>query len=157
MNIRPEENQPVSILFRFQSEVLDQEVIEIMRAETVKLEMGKFKILDIPFYTPGIATDDIIHAEYDDSEEMLAYRETLTASGNSTVWIVITNEDTPIEEIQEIFLEMDCDSEEVSERFFAMEVKSTTNYLRVRDMLNKLKSEGIIDFAEPCLSDEHQY
>jgi Domain of unknown function (DUF4265) len=157
MNKSPDDSQSVKILFRFQSELLDQEVSEIVRAETVSLDMGTFKIQDIPFYTPYIATGDIVSAEYDDVEGMLAYRETIVASGNSTIWVVITIDSMSIEEVQERFLELECDSEEVSERFFAMEVKAATNYLRVRDALNKLKSEGIIDYAEPCLSAAHQY
>ena len=157
MNTRPELHQIVKILFRFHSELLDQEVMEILRAETVNLEMGKYKIKDIPFYTPNIATDDIVHAEYDNEEELLVYRETLSTSGNSIVWVVITADETSIENIQEIFLQLDCDSEEVSERFFAMEVKSSTNYLRIRDKLIALKSEGTIDFAEPSRSIVHQY
>jgi Domain of unknown function (DUF4265) len=157
MNTEPENHQTVKILFRFHSEILDQEVTEIIRAETVNLEMGKYKILDIPFYTTGIATDDIVRAAYNDDEEMLLYQETFTSSGNSIIWIVITDDETEIEDVQQIFFDLECDSEEVSERFFAMEVKSSTNYLRVRDKLISLKSEGIIDFAEPCLSHAHQY
>jgi len=38
-----------------------------------------------------------------------------------------------------------------------MEVKSSTNYLRIRDKLIALKSEGTIDFAEPSRSIVHQY
>jgi Domain of unknown function (DUF4265) len=157
MNISPENQQTVKILFRFHSELLDQEVVEIIRAETVNPDMGEYRIQDIPFYTPNIATEDIVHATYNDDEEMLVYQETLTSSGNSIVWVVITDDDTVIEDVQEIFLDLECDSEEVSERFFAMEVKPSNNYLRIRDKLIALKSEGIIDFAEPCLSLVHQY
>jgi len=157
MNTDPELNKTTKILFRVHSELMDQDVEEIIGAETIDLEMGKFRIQDIPFYTPNLATDDIVHAEYDSDEEMLIYRETLIPSGNSTVWVVVTDETIPIEEIQEIFLELGCDSEEVSEHFFAMEIKATTNYFRIRDKLISLKSESRIDYAESCLSIDHQY
>jgi len=157
MNTKPDQHQSVKILFRFHSELLDQEVMEIIRAETINMEMGKYRISDIPFYTPGIATDDIVSATYDDEEEMLKYHETLASSGNSIVWVVITDEETSIEDVQEIFLDLGCDSEEVSEHFFAMEVKSSASYYRIRDKLIELKSEGIIDYAESCLSLVHQY
>ena len=151
-----EQHHPVKILFRFHSDLLEQEVEEIIRGETVNIELGQYRITDIPFYTPGIATGDIVNAVYDDEEENLVFQETLSPSGNSIVWIVITDEETSIEEIQEIFLSLDCDSEEVSERFFAMEVKATTSYFRVRDKLIELKSDGTIDFAEACVSLLHQ-
>jgi hypothetical protein len=157
MNTKTDQHPSVKILFRFQSELLDQEVMEIIRAETINQEMGKYRISDIPFYTPGIATGDIVSAAYDDDEEMLKYHETLSSSGNSIVWVAITDDVTSIEEVQETFLDLGCDSEEVSERFFAMEVKSSASYYRIRDKLIELKSEGIIDFAESCLSLVHQY
>ena len=157
MNTHTDPKLSVKILFRFYSELLDQEVEEIISAETINLEMGKYRISDIPFYTPGIATDDIVSALYNDEEEMLVYHETLSSSGNSIVWVVITDDETTIEQVQEIFLALECDSEEVSERFFAMEVKLSTSYFRVRDKLIELKSEGVIDFAESYLSLVHQY
>ncbi len=157
MNTSPEENQAVKILFRFHSELMDQDVEEIIGAETVNLEMGQFRILDIPFYTPNIATDDIIHAVYDHEEEMLAYKETVLPSGNSIVWVVVTDESVPVEDVQQIFLDLECDSEEVSERFFAMEVKATLNYFRIKDRLISLRADGMIDYAESCLSRDHQH
>ncbi len=157
MNTAPDQHQTVKILFRFHSELLDQEVQEILRAETLNPEMGKYRITDIPFYTPGIATDDIVSAVYSDEEEMLVFQETLAPSGNSTVWVVVTDEESDIEDLQQIFLDLGCDSEEVSERFFTMEVKSSTSYYRIRDKLIELKSEGFIDFAEPCVSLVHQF
>jgi len=150
------EDKGKKILFRFDSEILEQEIVETIWADIVDLSKGHFKLDSIPFFVPRVATDDIVQAEYDDAEEMLTYRETILASGNSTVWVIIMD-DTNIDEVRKIFNELDCISEALSDRYFAMEVKASTNYLQVRDRLNELKTEGIIDFAEPCLSVIHQY
>jgi hypothetical protein len=151
-----EDNQ-VKILFKFYNDLLEQDMVETMWADIVDVSMGHYKIDSLPFYTTLIATDDIVYAEYDDTEEMLLYQETVEASGNSTLWVVITNDATDIDDVMETFYELDCISEAISDRYFAMEVKAETNYLRIRDKLNELKSQKIIDYFEPCLSVNHQY
>ena len=155
--ITGEEDNEVKILFRSYSDLLEQDTVETMWADVVDISMGHYKIDSIPFYTTLIATDDIVNAEYDDTEEMLVYRETVQPSGNSTLWVVIINDATDINDIMDIFEELDCISEAISDRYFAMEVKAGTNYLRIRDKLNELKSEKQIDYFEPCLSVNHQY
>jgi hypothetical protein len=153
---KPERAQ-VKILFRFYSDVLEQETVETIWAETVNPVIGHYQLDSIPFYAPGIASDDIVHAEYDHDEEMLTFRELVKASGNSNIWVVIIDDKTEIDDIRSIFFDLDCISEALDTRYFAMEVKSATNYYRIRDKLNKLKADGILDYAEACLSVEHQY
>ncbi|MES1221742.1 MAG: DUF4265 domain-containing protein [Bacteroidota bacterium] len=153
----PVENSPVKILFRFYSEILEQETVETMWAESINEELGHYKIDSIPFYVPSVATDDIVYALYDDDEEMLKFIEIVSPSGNSNVWVVIVDDETDITEIQEFFAEMDCPSEAISDRFFSMEIKAATNYLKVKDKLNELTNEGIIGYSESCLSEQHQY
>lgn len=145
------------ILFRFHSDILDQEMEETIWGIVVDEALGHYQLDSIPFYATNIATDDIVHAEYDDAEEMLTYRETIKPSGNSTIWVVVTDEDTDIDEVRAIFDEMKCLSEALSNRFFAMEVKAEINYLHIRNKLNELKAEKLIDYTEPCLSAEHRY
>jgi hypothetical protein len=127
-----------------------------MWAEVIDLAKGLYKMESIPFYA-SIASDDIVFAEYDDAEEMLTYRETIQPSGNSTVWVVVISDATDINDVIDELDELDCVSEAISDRYFAMEVKGETNYLRVRDKLNELKSNKLIDYFEACLSVRHQY
>jgi hypothetical protein len=149
--------QPVKILFRFYSEILDQIAVETIWAEPVDSEQGFYRLDAVPFYVPKLASDDIVHAEYDEDEEMLTYKETIKASGNSTVWVVITDDADHIEEVMESFVELNCYTEALSDRYFTMEIKASNNYLRIRNKLNEWKSAGTIDYAEPCISEVHQY
>jgi hypothetical protein len=151
------EEKKVKILFRFYSELLEQDMVETMWADIVNANLGHYKLDSIPFYVPFIATDDIVHAEYDDAEEMLLYKETVEASGNSTLWVVITNEKANADDIRETFYQLNCLSDAMSEHFFTMEVKADTNYLVIKDKLNELKAEGMIEYMEGCLSVNHQY
>jgi len=152
-----ENDKQVEILFRSYSNILEQDVAETIWADVIDAELGYYQLYSIPLYTSGIASDDVVHAEWDDDEIMLTYRETINPSGNSTIWVVIVDDDTDIEEIRKEFFEMDCLSEALSNRYFAMEVKATTNYLHIKDKLNTFKSQQLIDFAEACLSLQHQY
>src|SRR5215204_5432696 len=102
------EDNKVKILFRFYSEMLEQDMEETMWADVLNANLGHYKLDSIPFYVPYIATDDVVYAEYNDEEEMLLYQETIQASGNSTIWVVITSEKANAEEIREAFYDLDC-------------------------------------------------
>jgi hypothetical protein len=149
--------EAVEILFRSYNTILEQDVAETIWADVVREEMGYYRLCSIPLYTLQIAAGDVVRAEWDDDELMLTYRETVTPSGNSTVWVVVVDDDMDIEEIRKTFYELDCVTEALSNRYFAMEVKAETNYLHVKDKLNTFKSQKLIDYAEPCLSAQHQY
>src|SRR6478752_7856427 len=144
------------IVFRFHSDVLDQEMVETLWAEIVDEESGQYRIDSVPFYIPFIATDDIVTAEYDSEEEALLFTEKLKASGNSIVWVAIMSNVIKMDMIQEIMEEMGCESEAFADRYFSMEIKAETNYLKVRDKLLELTQEGLIDFQEAFISEEHQ-
>lgn len=152
-----EQDTLVEILFRSYNTILEQDVAETIWADVANPELGYYRLCSIPLYTAQLATGDVVQAEWDDDEIMLTYRETVQPSGNSTVWVVVVDDDTDIEEIRAVFYKLGCVTEAMSNRYFAMEVKATTNYLQVKDKLNSLKAQKLLDYAEPCLSVQHQY
>jgi len=151
------EEKKVRILFRFYSDLLEQDMVETIWADIVNANLGHYRLDSIPFYVPFIATDDIVHAEYNDEAEMLLYNETVEASGNSTLWVVLTSEKANADDIRETFYQLNCLSDAMSQHFFTMEVKAETNYLIIKDKLNELKAGGLIEYMEGCLSVNHQY
>lgn len=146
----------VKILFRYHSSVLDEWTVETMWAEIVDAEKGLYKLDNIPFYGPLVATDDIIFAEYDDDEERLTYRKTIENSGNSIVTVVIMDKATDVNNVRDIFKDLGCLSEKVNDAFFSMEVLAENNYLPIKQKLTELEDKGIIGYAEPCLSNIHR-
>lgn len=146
----------VKILFRFYSDVLDEWTIETMWAETVNNDKGLYKIDNIPFYA-SIASDDIVFAEYDDTEKMLAYRDTVEFSGNSLVQVVVIDKTVVTNDIRDIFNSLDCKSEKANEGYFVVEVLADKNYEPIKNKLSELQDKGIIDYAEPVLSEQHKY
>ena len=146
----------VKILCRFYSNVLDEWTVETMWAEIVDADNGLYKIDNIPFYA-SIASDDIVFAEFDETEKMLTYRETVEFSGNSLIQVVIMDKTVATNDIRDIFNSLDCKSEKFKEDYFVIEVLADKNYEPIKHKLSELQDKGIIDYAELVLSDQHQY
>ncbi|AWK06054.1 hypothetical protein HYN56_18210 [Flavobacterium crocinum] len=144
------------ILFKYYSDYLDEVVSETMWAEIIDLEKGLFKLDNIPFFGPLIATDDIFYAEYDETEERFMHRKTIQNSGNSIVQIAILEKGFDKEIIREKLKAINCLSEELNETFFAVEIVKDVDYALVRSVLNEYEAQEIIEYAEPCLSEKHR-
>ena len=153
-NIEKSDQGYGKILFRFYSNVLDKWMVETMWAETVDANKGLYKIESIPFYA-SIASNDIVLAEYDDSQQMLTYKETVEFSGNSTVQIVIMDKTLTTNEIRDIFSTLGCPSERFKEGYFVLEIPADADYKPIKEKLIELLDKGIIDYAEPFLSNNH--
>jgi hypothetical protein len=151
-----QEDNYVKILFRFHSDVLDEETVETMWATIVDKDKGLYKLDSIPFYAPLIASEDIVFAEFDDQEQMLTYRKTVEYSGNSTVQIVLMDKSKDINQIRDLFKELGCVSEKMNDGYFSMEIPSTVDYKNIKNKLDELETQEIIGYAEPCLADGHR-
>lgn len=152
----PEANL-VKILFRFYSNVLDAETVETVWGEVFDKEYGYYKINNIPFYIPEIASDDIVWAEYSDTEGMLIYRKTIQFSGNSTIHAIIMDDAHSVTDICRIFEEFGCNWEGMNDKYFAIEIPANVDYIPVKRKLDELQKDEIIGYAESCLSEKHQY
>ena len=146
----------VKILFRFFNDVLDEWTVENMWANTIDGEKGLYQLNSIPFYAPH-ASDDIVFAEYDDTEERLIYRETVENSGNSTVQVALMDKKVDINMIRQIFQDLGCVSEKLHDGYFAMEILADKDYRPIRKKLQEIEDNKIIAYAEPCLSKNHWY
>ncbi|MBF4491021.1 DUF4265 domain-containing protein [Flavobacterium sp. JLP] len=144
------------ILFRYYSDLLEDTVVETMWAEIIDLEKGIFKLDNIPFFGPLIATEDIFLAEYDEDEERLIYKKTIESFGNSILQVVILEKGFDAAIIKEKLKLIDCGSESLNETLFAVEVKKEIDYSIVKSILSEYLTQSIIDFAEPCLSEKHR-
>lgn len=144
------------ILFKYYSDYLEDTVSETMWAEIVNLEKGLFKLDNIPFFGPLIATDDLFYAEFDEDEKRLVYKETIENSGNSIVQIIILEKGFDKEIIREKLKAINCLSEGLNDNFISVEVVRDVDYSIVRSILNEYEAQEIVQYAEPCLSDKHR-
>ncbi|HFG0578857.1 DUF4265 domain-containing protein [Flavobacterium psychrophilum] len=143
------------VLFRFYSDIFEKEKVETIWAEEIDKEKGIYKIENIPFYVPFISSSDLVLAQYDKVEQSLVYKSTYKHSGNSTIQVVIMNKEYKTNDIRKIFNELNCDSEKFSEGYFSMEIPSVISYKKIKTKLEELENNGIIDYAEPNLSEKH--
>lgn len=144
------------ILFRYYSDLLEDTVVETMWAEIIDLEKGYYKLDNIPFFGPLIATDDIFFAEYDEKEERLVYRKTIESFGNSILQVVILEKGFDKEIIKEKLKSVNCITESLNETLVAVEVTKDVDYSIVKKLLSEYELQEIIEFAEPCLSEKHR-
>ncbi|MWB96875.1 DUF4265 domain-containing protein [Flavobacterium sp. GA093] len=144
------------IVFKYYSTYLEEIITETMWAEIMDLEKGYFKLDNIPFFGPLIATDDIFRAEYDEKEKFFIHKETIENSGNSIVQVLILEEGFDAEIIREKLKSINCISEALNDTFFAVEIIKNVDYSIVKNLLNEYESLSVIEFAEPCLSDKHR-
>ena len=149
--------ESVKILFRFYSNLLEEETVETMWATVVNEKEGLYKLDNIPFYAPSIASDDVVFAEYDEDEQMLTFRHIVEFSGNSTVRVVKMDKALEINDVRNLFESLGCISEKLNDSYFAMDIPANIQYKPVKEKLENLKDERLIDYEESCLSDEHRY
>lgn len=150
------QDENVKILFQFYSDIFDEEMVETMWATIVDKDKGFYKLDNIPFYAPFVASDDIVFAEFDEQHQILTYRKTVEFSGNSTVQVVLIDKAKDINSIREIFEKLGCVSEKVNEGYFSMEIPASVDYKIIKQELDDLEFNEIIGYAEPCLADQHR-
>ena len=144
------------ILFKYYSTYLEEIVSETMWAEIIDLEKGYFKLDNIPFFGPLIATDDIFRAEFDENEMVFLHKETIEHSGNSIIQVLILEKDFDKEIIREKLKAINCLSESLNDTFLAVEIIKDVDYSIVKSLLDEYEKLSVIEFAEPCLSDKHR-
>lgn len=149
-------NVHVKILFKFHSDIFDKEIVETMWATIVDENIGLYKLDNIPFYVPLVASNDIVFAEYDEKQQMLKYRKTVEFSGNSTIQIVLLDKSKDLNSIRKTFEELGCVSEKVNDGYFSMGIPALVDYKFIKQKLEELEHNEIIGYAESCLSDRHK-
>lgn len=145
----------VKVLFRYYSDVLEDEVVETMWSNTVNVEKGLYRLDSIPFYGPLIATDDIFYAEYDVKEERLVFKEVIKHSGNSIIQVMVMDSNTDKESIREELKQLECLSEGLNDKFFSVEILEHINYKTITVLLENYVEKRVLAYAEPCLSKKH--
>ncbi len=148
--------QHEEIVFKFFSEIFDQEMEEALWAVTVDKEKGYYRIDSLPFYAPLIATNDVVHATLDEETQKLTYKGTVEYSGNSVIHVVIDDETKNIEDIRDIFTRLGCVSEPLNEYYFSLEIPFNVDYALVKKELDALEEAETIEYAEPSLSELHR-
>jgi hypothetical protein len=109
-----------------------------------------FRIKNIPFFTPNIAYDDLISAENDDGE--LFYDDIIEESGNSTIQIIIFNEQD-VKDVASKLEILSCGWEGSHLKcYISVNVPKKVNYFNVKKYLDEMASENKLDYKEACIA-----
>ena len=149
------EEKLVKILTKYFSDVLDEIVVETLWVEVIDEEKGWYKIDNVPFYGAEFSCGDVVLAEYDEEEMCPVYRKVVEYSGNSTVQVVILEDGFDIESLREEFNELGFYSEKTTSSYFVLEIPFEKNYNIIYTKLLALQDKGLLEFAEPVLSEKH--
>lgn len=149
------EKKQIDVLFKYDSPILEEAIIEVLSAEVINEEEGIYQLKSIPFYGASIATDDQFHATYDKEETGLLYRQTTRSSGNSIAVVAIINEDFDREVMMAAFEKLGCTVEELNDRYFAMEIPKTVFYGKAKTIFTEYEKDNL-EYAETYLSAKHQ-
>lgn len=149
-------SEQVKILFSFHSNIFNEQMVETVWANKVDQEKGYYKIENIPFYIPLVASEDIVFAEFDETEQMLTYRKTIEYSGRTVVQVVIMDKTSETNIIRDIFYKLGCESEKANKSYFSMEIPAEIDYKPIKKELERMESAEIIGYAEPIISEKHR-
>ena len=134
---------------------MDDIVVETMWAIVIDKEKGIYKLDNIPFYGPPVATEDIFTAKYSAEDEFLVFDKVIEESGNSIIQVLV-NENEEIQKLRDFFSDLKCDSEKMNDKFFVLEISKDVNYSVIKRELDKLENNELIEYAEPSLSVIHK-
>ena len=87
---------------------------------------------------------------------MLTYHKTTKFSNNSIVLVSICKDGKDREVLRSEFRQLNCTSEGLNDTYFSMEILKSTDYKIVKNKLDFLQENGVIEYTEPCFSDKHR-
>jgi len=151
------DSNSVKILFNFFSDIFDDYTTETLLAEVVDAEYDYYKLISTPFYAPRIALSDVVWATYNEAEGMLVYRKTVQHSGNSTIHAIVLNEACNLAAIMADFERTGCIADKLNDKYFLITVPAIVDYIPVKHKLDGFEKGKVLDYAESCLSEKHQY
>ncbi|WP_164714329.1 DUF4265 domain-containing protein [Chitinophaga rhizosphaerae] len=147
----------VSMLLYYHSDVTGDETAETVLALPVDATKGFYRIDGIPFYAPGLACGDVVQATPDKPGAPLVFRRLLSASGHSTIQVFVMDDVNDAAILRELFQDLGCATASTGSGYFVMDVPVHVDYVPVKKQLDDYMLGGILDYAEPCISNRHQY
>ncbi|MGB0166556.1 MAG: DUF4265 domain-containing protein [Luteibaculum sp.] len=137
------------------SKILESDTTEQISASPIDEENGIYQIESMSHYGAPLSKGDLVLTQRRKGKKP-RYVRTLEYSGNSTIQVVLLNDDIDMEELQKSFSEIGCQTDRVQDGYFVMNIPENLSYSFIRSMLSDLEEQEAISFAEPWLGPNHQ-
>lgn len=112
-----------------------------------------YRVDNIPFRARSVAWNDLVAVEVE-ADGRLRYTGLIAASGHSTIRVLVRDR-AALQRVRDELRAMGCASEWMHS-LVAVDVPPTVAYGPVRVYLGDGQREGVFEFEEGCLADEHR-
>ncbi|PVY40264.1 uncharacterized protein DUF4265 [Pontibacter virosus] len=139
------------IVFKFWNDILDEDYVEGVWAETVDEEKGHYKIDNIPFFVTSYSVGDIVQVE--EEYEELVVKDLVEPSENSTLNIKFSKGADKDETLEKL-VSYGCNYESMENLipgYYSVNVPSSVSYQPVYKFLKELEIREQLGFREACL------
>jgi hypothetical protein len=114
-----------------------------------------YQIENIPFFAKHIAYADLVQVELEGQE--LYFDNLVIESGWSTIHVAVLKKEAANEVVKNVeSLGLSWEGFGKENTYLAVGVPPRIGYDKVRDTLNQMAADGMIDYAESCISNNHK-
>jgi hypothetical protein len=145
-------DEHVRVLFKLEKEDEDYPPVDYERLWARRLDDGSFEIDNIPFFVRGISAGDVVAAQQENGEEVV-FSELLSASGSSTLRIIVFDE-SHVADVRRRLQELGCSTELNVSKMLAVDVPAQVDLQAVRSWLMEQQSSGALEFEDACIRHE---
>jgi hypothetical protein len=139
-------------LFIAYLDLKDNPQVESVWAEKVG---NNYRIVNIPFFAYNLAYGDIVAANTE-TDGNLWFDELITASGHSTIQLIIMDDKVKVSDIGEQLVKLGCDWEGSHiPTYMSIDVPADLSYKPIREFLMQGRDAGKWDFKEACLAQKY--
>lgn len=117
-----------------------------------KLDNSLLRIDNIPFYTKEVSLGDIV--SYTIKDGVYYFNSIVKHSDNLTIRVVFLKKTVDIDEIYRSMEKCGCEIEKMYTTFWALSVKTLSDFEKITFKLEELESQHILDFELGKLSFE---
>ncbi len=118
--------------------------------------VGELELVNTPFFVRGVAFGDVVRVHPDHDRREMVFDEVTARSGNSTVRIVLNDEDCR-DALLELFERAGCTWEfSGAGPHLTVNIPASVDYRELRRKLVELKTSGVIGVEEAFVSTGHE-
>jgi hypothetical protein len=151
--IMAETRRKVKVVFRLERDKDGYPPVDQESVWAYDLGNDEYEIGNIPFYAPLVSLGDVVSAHVYNGE--LFAESWIRGSGNSTVRVILLQDDKDMEPLRAELKALGCSSERSSARYVAVNVPPEVSFRAVQTILKRGAAQGRWGYEESAVSEAH--